>query len=72
MRYSVKIDREACIACGLCYSMDPTHFEGDAAGKSQVLGGKTNGRSTGSLDDDLKEDAQRAADSCPVAAITVG
>ena len=70
MKYTVEVDREACIACGVCYSTDPTHFEGDAGGKSHVLGGATNGKSAGSFED-LREDAQRAADSCPVTAITL-
>lgn len=70
MKYTIEVDRDACIACGVCYATDPNHFESDSAGKSQIIGGTTNGTSVGSFED-LKEDAQRAADSCPVTAITI-
>jgi ferredoxin len=70
MKYSIEVDRDTCIACGVCYSTDPTHYESDSSGKSQVIGGTTNGTSVGTFKD-LKDDAQRAADSCPVSAITI-
>ena len=71
MKYTVGVDREACIACAVCYSTDPNHFEGDADGKSRVVGGTTNGSSSGVFDDGLIDDARRAESSCPVTAITV-
>jgi ferredoxin len=71
MSYKVEIDRETCIACGVCYGTDPSHFEGDSESKSKVIGGKSNGKSVGTFDDGAKDDAQRAADSCPVLAITI-
>ena len=71
MKYTIEVDREACIACGVCYGTDPNHYEGDTEGKSRVSRGESNGKSTGSFEDDLKDDAQRAADSCPVTAITI-
>ncbi len=70
MKYTIEVDRDTCIACGVCYGTDPSHYESDSAGKSQVIGGTTNGTSVGSFEDQ-KEDAQRAADSCPVTAITI-
>jgi ferredoxin len=69
--YKIEVDRENCIACGVCYGTDPTHFEGDSEGKSKVIGGKSNGKSVGTFDDGAKDDAQRAADSCPVSVISV-
>jgi ferredoxin len=72
MSYTVRVDREACIACSVCYSTDPRHFEGDAEGKSKVMGGTSNGESVGTFNDGLQDDAQRAADSCPVTAISIG
>jgi len=69
--YSIEVDREACIACSVCYATDPNHFEGDSEGKSRVLNGSTNGVSTGTFDDGLIDDARRAESSCPVTAITV-
>ncbi len=71
MNYTIEVDREICIACGVCYGTDPTHFEGDSEGRSRVLGGEGDGKSTGSFGDGLRDDARRAADSCPVSAITV-
>jgi ferredoxin len=51
--------------------IDPIHFEGDSEGKSKVIGGKSNGRSTGSFDDSKIADAQAAEGSCPVSVIRV-
>jgi len=71
LKYNVDVDREKCIACGNCYSTDPAHFDHTDDGKSRVVGGTVNGKSTGSFDDDNTEDAEAAADACPVQAITV-
>lgn len=71
MKYTIEVDRENCIACGVCYGTDPNHFEGDADGKSRVHGGTTDGVSVGTFDDDLGDDAKRAADACPVSVITL-
>ncbi|OQA47269.1 MAG: hypothetical protein BWY47_01449 [Bacteroidetes bacterium ADurb.Bin302] len=51
--------------------MDSTHYESDASGKSQVVGGTTNGTSEGTFEDENIAEAQTAADSCPVSVITV-
>lgn len=69
MPYEVEIDREGCIACATCYTLDPTHFESDAEGKSKVVGGASNGISKGDFDDGKISDAQTAADCCPVCVI---
>ena len=71
LKYKIEVDREKCIACGNCYSTDPTHFESTDEGKSKVVDGASNGKSTGSFDDDKIADAKVAADACPVQAITV-
>jgi ferredoxin len=71
LKYKIEIDREKCIACGTCYSIDSTHFESGDEDKSKVVGGASNAQSTGSFDDDKIADAKTAADSCPVQAITV-
>ncbi|HTY75388.1 MAG TPA: ferredoxin [Candidatus Nanoarchaeia archaeon] len=71
MKYQVEVNREECIRCGSCYGLDSTHFEGDSDGKSQVIGGTTNGKSVGTFDDNKIVEAQAAADVCPVSAITV-
>lgn len=71
MKYKIEIDREKCIACGTCYSLDPVHFEPSENLKSKVVDGITNEKSEGDFDDENIEDAQEAADSCPVNAIKV-
>ncbi|MGB8779176.1 MAG: ferredoxin [Candidatus Bathyarchaeia archaeon] len=71
MTYKIEVDRDNCIACATCYTIDPAHFESDAEGKSKVVGGKSNGRSTGSFDDSKIADAQAAECSCPVSVIKV-
>ena len=71
MTYKIEIDRDGCIACASCYTIDPVHFESDAEGKSKVVGGKSNGRSTGNFDDSKIADAQAAESSCPVSVIKV-
>ena len=71
MIYKIEIDRDSCIACANCYTIDPGHFESDPDGKSKVVGGKSNGRSTGNFDDSAIADAQAAEGSCPVSVIKV-
>ncbi len=71
LRYKVEVNREGCIACAACYTLDPNHYTGDDAGKSQVIGGTSNGVSAGTFDDEKIEDAKSAAISCPVSVITV-
>jgi ferredoxin len=71
MKYQIEINREDCIACSSCYSMDPDHFESDSEGKSNVLGGSTNGKSVGVFNDGKDAEAQAAADACPVSVITI-
>ncbi len=71
MKFQIEIDREGCIACAMCYTLDPAHFEADMEGKSKVIGGASNGKSEGSFDDGKIKDAQEAELSCPVSVIKV-
>ena len=71
MKFRVEVNREECIACATCYTLDPGHFEADAEGKSKVKGGTTNGKSEGNFDDEKSNDAQEAELSCPVNVIKV-
>lgn len=72
MKYNIEIKRENCIACGSCYSINPTHFEPDDQGKSTVIGGETDdSTSVGEFNDEEIESARDAEDSCPVSIITV-
>ena len=72
MKYKIEIEREGCIACGTCYSIDPSHFEPDDEGKSTVIGGETDdSASSGVFEDEEIENAREAEDSCPTSVITV-
>jgi ferredoxin len=72
VKYKIEIERGGCIACGTCYSVDPSHFEPDDEGKSTVIGGETDGNSSsGVFDDEEVENAREAEDSCPTSVITV-
>ena len=57
----VVIDKDACIACGVCMNICPEVFEAGDDGKSQIK-----------ADADMNADCIKdAADSCPVGAITI-
>ncbi len=71
MSFRIEINREECIACATCYSLDPTHFEADSEGKSKVVGGISNGKSQGKFSDGKVKEAQEAEAACPVSVITV-
>jgi len=72
MKYKIEIERGGCVACGACYSSDPSHFEPDDEGKSTVIGGETDASgSVGVFDDEEIENARSVEDSCPVSIITV-
>ena len=72
MKYKIEIERGGCIACGACYSVNPSHFEPDDEEKSSVVNGETDSSlSSGVFDDDDFESVQEAEDSCPVSIITV-
>jgi ferredoxin len=72
MKYKIEIERGGCIACGTCYTIDPSHFESDAEGKSTVIEGETDASgSSGVFNDKEIENARNAEDSCPVSVITV-
>jgi ferredoxin len=69
----VKIDHDACTACGLCYDDEcPDVFEEGEDGKSSVKAAFRKGAANeGEIPADKKGCAESAADACPVTAITV-
>ena len=71
MKFQIEVNREDCIRCASCYTLDSDHFEADDEGKSKVRGGVSNGKSTGSFDDDKIAIAEDAESACPVSAIKV-
>ena len=71
LKFRIEIDRSEMIACVTCYSLDRVHFEPGEDRKSKVVGGITNEKSEGNFDDETIEEAQEAAESCPVSIIKV-
>ncbi len=72
VRYKIEIDRNGCIACGTCYTLDPSHFESDTEGKSQMVRGETEAeKSSGTFEDNEIDTAREAETACPVSVITV-
>ena len=57
------VDKDTCIACGLCPSICPEIFFMDDDGKAE---GKNE-----EIPNDILDSAQEARDSCPVDAIDV-
>lgn len=58
------VDKDTCIGCGLCPSICPDVFAmDDEDGKATSI--------VDSIPDELNDDAEEAASSCPVEAITV-
>ncbi|MFP4115783.1 MAG: ferredoxin [Candidatus Aenigmatarchaeota archaeon] len=55
----VEVDEDTCIGCGSCVSVAPEIFEIGDNGKAKVI------------KDEATEEANQAADVCPVDAITV-
>ncbi|MEM2940440.1 MAG: ferredoxin [Thermoproteota archaeon] len=71
-QYRVKVDKDTCIACGVCYSTCSEVFEPDDEGKSQIISKyRSCCASEGIIDDSVADCAQSAKDTCPVQAITV-
>lgn len=58
-----RVDKETCIACGLCPSICPDVFEIEDDGKAGAV--------VDSVPEDLQDDAKEAEESCPVSAIKV-
>lgn len=71
---SVRIDREDCISCGVCWTTCPEFFEENVDdGYSQVVEQYRTGGNIGQGEapDDLEDCVQDAADGCPVEIIHV-
>ncbi len=56
---AVSVNKNTCIGCGACASLCPNSFELGSDGKAEVI------------NQDEKDCATNAAQSCPVQAITV-
>ena len=56
------VDREACIACGVCVDICPEVFQMDGDGKSEVQADPA---------DDYRGGVEQAAGDCPAEAISM-
>jgi ferredoxin len=76
MSYEVSVDRNLCIACGVAPTVCPQVFVlGDDNGKNRLIEKyseeTSNDFSLGVIPEGLHDCARKAADSCPVQAITI-
>ena len=71
---TVKIDRDGCIGCGMCWHVCPDVYEQDAdEGKSSIAAAlQQNGvLDQAEVDENLADCARQGADACPVSVISV-
>jgi ferredoxin len=65
------VDKETCIACGACGATAPEIFDYDEDGLSEVIYNGDGNRGITEIPEDLYDDLQDAADSCPTESIQV-
>lgn len=73
----VTVNKETCIACGVCWSIAPQIFELDTStGKTRIKEPyrttDSETESVGEIPENLKDLAEKAASNCPVGAISIG
>ncbi|HDN75941.1 MAG TPA: ferredoxin [Acidilobales archaeon] len=75
VKYKVTVNKETCIACGVCYSLCPKVFEAGEDGKSTIVPQFRTvddpTKSEGIIDESLYSDVVSAKDSCPTGSISV-
>lgn len=69
-KYSV-VDKGECIACGSCGSAAPEIFEYDGDGLAEVVYQGDNNQGATAIPEDLQDELQEAAESCPTECIKV-
>ncbi|MEM1644298.1 MAG: ferredoxin [Ignisphaera sp.] len=72
----VAVNKELCIACGVCWALVPDVFEldpntGKTRIKSPYVTNDKDNISEGNIPDELQESVKNAASSCPTGAIIV-
>ncbi|MGQ9479696.1 MAG: ferredoxin [Thermoproteota archaeon] len=74
-RYKVSVNKDSCIACGVCYSTCPEVFEPDDEGKSQIVSkyraSISQSVSEGIVENSAADCARSAMETCPVQAISI-
>ncbi|MCS7110703.1 MAG: ferredoxin [Ignisphaera sp.] len=72
----IRVDKDSCIACGVCWALAPDLFELDPpTGKTRVrepyVKNDNEKESIGEIPDALTDAAKNAASSCPTGSIVV-
>ncbi len=57
----VKVNKEKCIICGMCASIEPEVFKFEASGEVEV--------DNKNINEENKDNVEKAKNSCPVGAI---
>lgn len=71
-QYSIEIRFDECISCGVCYALDPLHFESDVDGRAHVKNGQNDsGVSRGDFDDAGIGKPFEIESACPTSIITI-
>ncbi len=70
----VRVNKETCISCGVCWSLAPEVFEQDPqSSKSRIVEeyrvSDSPGESVGEVPEELREKVESAASSCPTSSI---
>ncbi len=73
----VKVNKQTCISCGVCWAMAGDVFELDpATGKSRIKEPyrrvDNENESIGDIPEELRSAAEGAANACPTGSISVG
>lgn len=73
----VNINKDLCIACGVCWALVPEVFELDPpTGKTRIkppyATSDSQSVSEGEIPNEMLDSVKNAASSCPTTAITVG
>lgn len=71
-QYYIEVRLDDCTSCGVCYLMDPLHFESNIDGKAHIVNGKiVDGISRGNFNDTKIERAHDTELACPSSVIKV-
>ncbi|BCG60403.1 ferredoxin [Paenibacillus sp. URB8-2] len=67
-KYAV-VKKDSCIACGSCGSIAPDIFDFDSDGIAEVIFEGDDNRGVTAIPENLQEELQEAAESCPTECI---
>lgn len=70
-KFKIVYDRDTCIGAAACAAVDPERFEMNTDGKADLLKGKEDKPGLWTLEVDDIDEAEEAANACPVDAIKI-